>query len=94
MRHQIKVDLLNIENNTALFVAIRENFTHSVQVLLEHGAACIPLADTLHTPLTMAVSNGNLDVVKLLAPCAKDKINQSNNLGLTALHYLAKHSYG
>ena len=94
LRHNIEIDLLNIENNTALFVAVKENLTESVEVLMSHGASCISLADTLQTPLTVAVASGNLQVVKLLAPCAKNEINKVNKFGLTALHYLAKNSAG
>lgn len=94
LSHNIQIDLLDIENNTALFIAVRENMTESVEVLLSHGASCVSLADSLQTPLAVAVASGNLQVVKKLAPCAKDEINKVNKFGLTAIHYLAKNSAG
>ena len=94
LSHNIEIDLLNVENITALFIAVKENMTESVEVLMDHGASCVSLADTLQTPLTAAVVTGNLQVIKKLAPCAKDEINKVNQLGLTAIHYLATNSGG
>ena len=94
LSHNIEIDLLNAENNTALFIAVEQNMTESVEVLMSHNASCVPLADTFITPLVAAVVSGNLQVIKKLAPCAKDEINHINHLGMTAIHYLARNSAG
>jgi uncharacterized protein len=80
---------LSEKGQTALFLAARDESPRVLQVLLEHPALKVDLANAANeTALMMAAIKGNLAGAKLLL----DKGAAVNRAGWTPLHYAASSS--
>ncbi|UCC79760.1 MAG: ankyrin repeat domain-containing protein, partial [Candidatus Zixiibacteriota bacterium] len=87
------LDATNINGLSPLHEAVIRNKYGYIQLLVENGAR-IDLKDNHYgfTPLHLAASKGNIDVMKDILPAVKD-INIKSNDGHTAIYYAAKYGH-
>lgn len=86
-RKECNVNELNAHGSTALHIAAEVGIIENVKILLENGASVSQMSRRRETPLSNAVLNGRLDVVKYLVQSAgADPYHQ--NLLLIAIHRL------
>lgn len=87
---KIQVDLEDIDNRTPLFYALAANDLESTKALVEDaGGSCTHLDSQSVSPLQMAVSTGDLEIVQFILDCSKSLINHQNEFGFSSLHTLA-----
>ena len=87
---------------TPLLWAISYGYTKTVKVLLKHGVninSAIKTRDrnkqyVFYTPLTLAITQNNVDIVKLLLADKGLKINKIDKDSLTPLDYAIKLDFG
>ena len=85
----IQIDLQDIDKRLALYNAIAVNDLDSVQLLVNRGSNCSNMDAQKVTPLTLAVSVGNYEMIDFLMKCSQDLINHQNEFGFSVLHTLA-----
>ncbi len=87
------VHLSDMFHADALFYAVKEKNTKSINLLLDHKGDINNQNNVYHlSPLAKAVDLGSLEVVELLVN-RKAKINQRNLRGISALTIAAKKGY-
>ncbi|KIX98765.1 uncharacterized protein Z520_05226 [Fonsecaea multimorphosa CBS 102226] len=85
-QYNLRLDARNLYGSTALHEAALHGHQEVAEILIENGAN---LLDTLYgqsTPLYLAVSYGQLEMVKLLLRYGRDQLDCAGPKGFTALH--------
>jgi len=80
------IDERNGENETALFVAVKNNFDDIVKYLIENGADVNTINIVESTPLIQACVGNDFDMIKILVEAGAD-VNKNNDDGEVALHH-------